>query len=199
MMANSSASSSEGSGSASFGLLHPKIQRWVWDAGRGELKDAQERAIPVILEGKKDIVIAAATAPGKTEAAFLPVPSSAWFAATARWARPQFRGRWSPEAMSSLQGDWIQDTVALMLSTRGLDALNLGLSIWVRGLPVGDWRGLCQEIVANPPSEAELMQHVVNQRQEKWDFLLPDDLLVRNYVSHNLDIKGATDVLEAFA
>ena len=43
------------------------------------------------------------------------------------------------------------------------------------------------------------MQHVVNQRQEKWDFLLPDDLLVRNYVSHNLDIKGATDVLEAFA
>ena len=97
------------------------------------------------------------------------------------------------------KGDWIQDTVALMLSTRGLDALNLGLSIWVHGLPVGDWRGLCQEIVANPPSEAELMQHVVNQQQEKWDFLLPDDLLVRNYVSHNLDIKGAMDVLEAFA
>ncbi|CAG0942958.1 partial DEAD-box ATP-dependent RNA helicase RhpA, partial [Anaerolineae bacterium] len=72
-MTNSPPSGSEASQSSNFALLHPKIQRWVWDAGWTELKDAQERAIPVILEGKRDVIIAAATASGKTEAAFLPI------------------------------------------------------------------------------------------------------------------------------
>jgi len=67
---NSLASSSE---SSSFSQLDERIQRWIWHAGWTELKDAQERAIPVILEGKRDLIIAAATASGKTEAAFFPI------------------------------------------------------------------------------------------------------------------------------
>ena len=39
------------------------------------LRDAQERAIAPILAGNTDVIIAAATATGKTEAAFLPICS----------------------------------------------------------------------------------------------------------------------------
>jgi ATP-dependent Lhr-like helicase len=51
------------------------IQRWVWDQGWTALRDVQERAIDPILSGDRDVIIAAATAGGKTEAAFLPVCS----------------------------------------------------------------------------------------------------------------------------
>jgi len=66
---------SRSDGSASFELLHPSIQRWIWESGWTELRDAQERAIPPIMEGKCDVIVAAATAAGKTEAAFLPILS----------------------------------------------------------------------------------------------------------------------------
>lgn len=59
--------------SSAFSLLDERIQRWIWQAGWTELKDAQEQAIPLILEGDHDVVIAAATASGKTEAAFFPI------------------------------------------------------------------------------------------------------------------------------
>ncbi|MBF0427791.1 MAG: DEAD/DEAH box helicase [Magnetococcales bacterium] len=58
-----------------FELLHPKIQKWVWEKNWVELKDAQEQAIPPILTGSTDLLIGAATASGKTEAAFLPILS----------------------------------------------------------------------------------------------------------------------------
>ncbi len=60
-------------------LLDERIQRWVWAKGWTSLRDAQERAIPALLEGKRDVIIAAATASGKTEAAFLPY-SLSWCA-----------------------------------------------------------------------------------------------------------------------
>ncbi len=58
--------------SSSFALLDPRIQRVIWAEGWTELRDAQELAIPLIVEAKKDVIVAAATAAGKTEAAFLP-------------------------------------------------------------------------------------------------------------------------------
>jgi ATP-dependent Lhr-like helicase len=66
-------SPASGSRSSAFELLDSRIQRWIWQAGWTELKDAQERAIPVILQGQRDVIIAAATASGKTEAAFFPI------------------------------------------------------------------------------------------------------------------------------
>ncbi len=50
------------SDSTAFSLLDPRIQRWIWQARWTELKDAQERAIPVILKGERDVIVAAATA-----------------------------------------------------------------------------------------------------------------------------------------
>jgi ATP-dependent Lhr-like helicase len=61
--------------SASFDQLHPLMQRWVWQQGWPSLRDVQEQAIPAVLGHDQDVIIAAATASGKTEAAFLPLLS----------------------------------------------------------------------------------------------------------------------------
>jgi ATP-dependent helicase Lhr and Lhr-like helicase len=68
------ASSSEAAAS-NIRLLDERIQRWVWSKGWTSLRDAQERAIPVLLEAQQDVIISAATASGKTEAALLPILS----------------------------------------------------------------------------------------------------------------------------
>src|ERR1700742_3484733 len=74
---NSPASgSSSTSGSQSFDLLDERIRRWIWQAGWTELRDAQERAVPALLGADRDVIIAAATAAGKTEAAFFPILSN---------------------------------------------------------------------------------------------------------------------------
>lgn len=69
---NSPPYGSEGS-QAAFERLHPGVQRWVWGKGWTGLRDAQERAIDPLLAANRDVIIAAATAAGKTEAAFLPI------------------------------------------------------------------------------------------------------------------------------
>ncbi|WP_059415024.1 DEAD/DEAH box helicase [Cupriavidus basilensis] len=60
------------SDSSSFFALDSRIQRFIWAEGWEELRDAQEVAIPHIVKGNTDVIIAAATAAGKTEAAFFP-------------------------------------------------------------------------------------------------------------------------------
>jgi ATP-dependent helicase Lhr and Lhr-like helicase len=76
-MMSSALSASNGPAAASqaFDLLTEPVRRWVYDQGWLTLRDAQEVAIPVLLAGAEDVVIAAATASGKTEAAFLPICS----------------------------------------------------------------------------------------------------------------------------
>lgn len=62
-----------------FELLHPEVQCWIWNQGWTELRDLQEQAVDPILRGDTDVIIAASTASGKTEAAFFPIASSlAW-------------------------------------------------------------------------------------------------------------------------
>jgi ATP-dependent Lhr-like helicase len=61
--------------SKSFSLLDERIQRWIWQNEWTELFDVQERSIPLILQHKHDVILSAATASGKTEAAFLPILS----------------------------------------------------------------------------------------------------------------------------
>ncbi len=61
--------------STGFDLLHKDVQRWVWAQKWTTLRDIQERAIKPILDANCDVIISAATAAGKTEAAFLPACS----------------------------------------------------------------------------------------------------------------------------
>ena len=70
-MMTSPPSSSEGL--SSFDRLHPEVRRWIREEGWTELREIQERAITEILDHDQDVIIAAATAAGKTEAAFLPL------------------------------------------------------------------------------------------------------------------------------
>jgi ATP-dependent Lhr-like helicase len=58
---------------ASFGLLDERIRHWIWSQGWTGLRAVQERAIPLLLSGTTDVILAAATSAGKTEAAFFPL------------------------------------------------------------------------------------------------------------------------------
>ena len=69
-MMSSPRSSSE---TASFGLLDERIQHWIWSQDWTSLRSVQERAIPLLLSGTADVILAAATSAGKTEAAFFPL------------------------------------------------------------------------------------------------------------------------------
>lgn len=62
--------------SNNFELLDDKVKHWIWKKGWESLRDIQEQAIKPILEAKKDVIISASTAAGKTEAAFLPACSN---------------------------------------------------------------------------------------------------------------------------
>ena len=55
-----------------FEQLHSEIRRWIWENKWSELRDIQAKAINAVLTGNRDLILAAATAAGKTEAAFLP-------------------------------------------------------------------------------------------------------------------------------
>lgn len=56
-----------------FLLLDPGIQRWIWARGWNALRAIQEQAIPALLPADSDVILAAATSAGKTEAAFFPI------------------------------------------------------------------------------------------------------------------------------
>lgn len=60
--------------SSAFDQLAEPVRKWIWRQDWRELRDIQEYAIPAIIGGG-DVIIAAATASGKTEAAFLPLIS----------------------------------------------------------------------------------------------------------------------------
>ena len=62
--------------SQGFSRLAKPIQRWIWSKKWEKLHEIQERAIHAIMNSNRDIIIAAATAGGKTEAAFLPLIST---------------------------------------------------------------------------------------------------------------------------
>lgn len=86
--------SSKANPSQAYELLHPKLQRWVHSQGWDRLRDAQERTISAVLTDTSDVIVAAATAAGKTEAAFLPILSQLAFAADSAAAAPA--DPWAP-------------------------------------------------------------------------------------------------------
>lgn len=61
--------------STAFDRLAEPVRRWIWDKKWNSLRDIQERAIHTLLNHDGDVIIAAPTAGGKTEAAFLPLVS----------------------------------------------------------------------------------------------------------------------------
>ena len=61
-----------------FDRLAPPLQRALWSLGWKGLRDNQLAALPLILDTQADVIVSAATASGKTEAAFLPLLTRLW-------------------------------------------------------------------------------------------------------------------------
>ena len=61
--------------STAFARLYPKIQEAVWAQRWAELRPLQVEAIRAVFDTEDGLILAAATASGKTEAAFLPILS----------------------------------------------------------------------------------------------------------------------------
>ena len=59
----------------SFDLLHPQVKRWIWSQNWESLRAVQDLTIQAVFNSSSDLLISAATAAGKTEAAFLPILS----------------------------------------------------------------------------------------------------------------------------
>ena len=90
------------------------------------------------------------------------------------------------------KGDNVQDTLALMLTGKGLTAANEGLYMSVESASSKQVHGVLIDLLEGPEIPAEqLAKYVKNKQQGKWDWLLPDNLLNRNYASLNLDVKNA--------
>lgn len=70
---NSSASVSSARATGAYDLLDPRIRLWIREQGWDRLRDIQVQGIKAVLASEADVLIAATTAAGKTEAAFLPV------------------------------------------------------------------------------------------------------------------------------
>lgn len=58
---------------SAYDRLHPLIRKWISEQKWEELREIQARTILAVLDGGGDALVAATTAAGKTEAAFLPV------------------------------------------------------------------------------------------------------------------------------
>lgn len=90
------------------------------------------------------------------------------------------------------------DTVVLALKRRGFQAENEGLFITVRATHMDSVFDALYDLSAGAfPSGGELANGLLNKVQEKWDWLLPDDLLNSNFASHNLDVDGAMAYLQS--
>ncbi|MFF1880780.1 DEAD/DEAH box helicase [Pseudarthrobacter sp. NPDC058196] len=76
MTSSQSSSSRASEAHTAFSRLHRSVQSWIWEQKWEHLRPAQAEAIEPILRGNTDVIISAATASGKTEAAWLPILSS---------------------------------------------------------------------------------------------------------------------------
>ncbi|MDO5536202.1 MAG: DEAD/DEAH box helicase [Desulfovibrionaceae bacterium] len=74
-MAYEEAAAGDLSGVSPLFRLSPAVRQWVNDQHWVRLRPIQERALDPVLAADRDVIISAATASGKTEAAFLPALS----------------------------------------------------------------------------------------------------------------------------
>ena len=93
-------------------------------------------------------------------------------------------------------GDIALHTLAMLLRYWGLEAQQEGMCVLVKQSGSSSLTGVLAELCRRPlPQPQELAAGVLNKQQEKWDWLLPEGLLARNFAAHNLDLPAAAAVL----
>jgi len=214
---SSPASSSD---SSSFERLHPEVQQWVWSQGWTSLRDAQEWAVPALVGADRDVIIAASTAAGKTEAAFLPILTNLLnerflkspegiLLITPESLEALFvnRGSSLPGAFQNLRYIVIDELHAFIGSERGKQLQSL-----MQRVEIVVGRAQCENTghfleVAFSGEDTLRALHVVGQMdisdvepilvsvenmiREKWDWVLPRSLLMKSFASSHLDLQAA--------
>jgi ATP-dependent Lhr-like helicase len=92
-------------------------------------------------------------------------------------------------------GDRLNDTLALMLLDLGFEAVNEGLCVTVREPEVGRIKDVLGHITSSEADPVSIASAVQNKCREKWDYLLPADLLDASFASSALDVPGMKDSL----
>ena len=89
------------------------------------------------------------------------------------------------------RGDRINDTLAVWLNSMDMPAANEGLSVGVfnteRERVIGSLLNIAQ---APAPTAQDLAAHAQNLTVEKWDWVLPEALLRKNFGHRKFDIEG---------
>lgn len=90
------------------------------------------------------------------------------------------------------QGDWTQDALALLLTARGLHASNEGVALRVSSADINQVGRVLTEIAQGPtPTVNDLKLKPEHAIKEKWDWVLPDELLLASFASSEIDLAGA--------
>jgi len=94
-------------------------------------------------------------------------------------------------------GDSVNDTLVFMLQARGLFGISEGICISLRSTTVeGVRRELKSICELEPIDPMVLAAGVKNPIREKWDHLLPPDLLSASFASSYLDVEGVRAALK---
>lgn len=104
--------------------------------------------------------------------------------------------RWGDETLLLLwSGDAEQDTVAAWLNRRGLESANEGIAIRVRSRDVDRVHDALLDLAeATDLTDEDLRPNQQVPTQEKWEWLLPENLLRRQYGSRVFSIEGAVNL-----
>jgi ATP-dependent Lhr-like helicase len=90
------------------------------------------------------------------------------------------------------KGDRVQDTLLLLLQSKGFSGLNEGICISLFDTTTTGVKAAFNQLSLEPPIDAvDLAATVPAKVRQKWDPLLPDDLLDASFASENLDVGGA--------
>ena len=103
---------------------------------------------------------------------------------------------WSVDGDSILllgwHGDTVQDALALLLTAVGMQASNEGVAMRISSTDQQRLLRSLQEIGSGPlPTIFDLKIKPEHSIREKWDWALPEGLLLRSFASAQLDLLGA--------
>jgi ATP-dependent Lhr-like helicase len=85
-------------------------------------------------------------------------------------------------------GDLAADTILVQLQSQGHTGLSFGVGLLIEKIQPIELRAIFEKLVRDgPPDPIVLADSVPNRQVDRYDALLPDDLLSQNYASGELD------------
>ncbi|RMS45009.1 DEAD/DEAH box helicase domain-containing protein [Pseudomonas amygdali pv. photiniae] len=95
-------------------------------------------------------------------------------------------------------GDHTNDALVLMLNHVGLDCSVSGFALEISSSPEKTLEALADVAQLDPGHFEQILANVENMIIERWDWALPESLLMKSYASSHLDLQGARQYAEAY-